>query len=130
MNESHSQDLAKLMSNRRAVPAGEVIFLEGQPADCAYVILKGEVQVTVDDAKGNIVVINHMHGGELFGELALLQNDGKRTATTMSKDGCELLVIDKDIFDKRLGEADPLLRFVLEHLSRRVLMWTDRVRSV
>ena len=66
MNQSPNQDLAALMANRRSVPAGEVIFLEGQPADCAYVILKGEVQVTVDDAKGNIVVINRMHGGELF----------------------------------------------------------------
>ncbi len=130
MTDFHNQDLAALLSKRRSVPAGEVIFLEGQPADCAYVILKGEVQVTVDDAKGNIVVINRMHGGELFGELALLQNDGKRTATTMSKDGCELLVIDGTVFAKRLADADPLLRFVLEHLSRRVLMWTDRVRSV
>lgn len=130
MNESPNQDLAALMANRRSVPAGEVIFLEGQPADCAYVILKGEVQVTVDDAKGNIVVIARMHGGELFGELALLQKDGKRTATTMSKDGCELLVIDKAVFTKRLADADPLLRFVLEHLNGRIMMWTDRVRAV
>ena len=130
MTESSNTDLAALMSNRRSVPPGEVIFLEGQPADCAYVILKGEVQVTVDDAKGNIVVIARMHGGELFGELALLQKDGKRTATTMSKDGCELLVIDKAVFTKRLAEADPLLKFVIEHLNRRIMMWTDRVRSV
>ena len=130
MSEFHDLDIAKLMSNRRTVPAGEIIFREGQPADCAYVILKGEVQITVDDAKGNIIVIDRVHAGELFGELALLHKDGKRTATTMSKDGCELLVIDKAIFAKRLAEADPLLRFVLEHLNRRILMWTDRVRAV
>src|SRR4051812_10440311 len=98
MNESHDAEIAKLMSNRRSVPAGEVIFLEGQPADCAYIVLQGEVQIAVADAKGNIVVINRMHAGELFGELALLQDDGKRTATTMSKDGCELLTIDKSVF--------------------------------
>lgn len=123
-------DLTDLMSHRRTVAAGEIIFLEGQPADYAYIILQGEVQVTVADAHGNTVVINRMPAGELFGELALLDGAGLRTATAMSKDGCELLEIEKAVFAKRLAGADPLLRFVISHLAKRVVMWTDRVRAV
>ncbi len=122
-------ELAALMSHRRTVAPGEVIFLEGQPADFAYVILQGEVQVTVNDADGNTVVINRMPAGELFGELALLEGAGPRTATALSKDGCELLEIEKGVFAKRLAGADPLLRFVISHLAKRVVMWTDRVRA-
>lgn len=130
MTGTHHADLAALMANRRTMAPGDVIFLEGQPADCAFVILKGEVQVTVTDAHGNTVVINRMHPGELFGELALVEGTGLRTATTMSKEGCELLVIDKSVFADRLAHADPLLRFVISHLAKRVVMWTDRVRAV
>ncbi len=122
-------ELAALMSHRRVVAPGEVIFLEGQPADHAYIILQGEVQVTVTDAHGNTVVINRMPPGELFGELALLEGAGLRTATAISKEGCELLEIEKDVFAKRLAGADPLLRFVISHLAKRVVMWTDRVRA-
>lgn len=124
----HTQ-LAELMSHRRSVAPGEVIFLEGQPADCAYVILQGEVQVTVTDAHGHTVVINRMPPGELFGELALVEGSGLRTATAVSKEGCELLEIEKDVFATRLATADPLLRFVISHLAKRVVMWTDRVRA-
>ncbi|MBX7200435.1 MAG: cyclic nucleotide-binding domain-containing protein [Rhodospirillaceae bacterium] len=123
------EELAALMSHRRTVAPGEVIFLEGQPADNAYVILKGEVQVTVDDAHGNTVVINRMPAGELFGEIALVEGTGLRTATAVSKEGCELLEIEKGVFAKRLAGADPLLRFVIAHLAKRVVMWTDRVRT-
>jgi len=122
-------ELNVLMNNRRNVAPGEVIFLEGQPGDCAYIVLKGEVQVAVNDAKGNLVVLKHMLVGEMFGELAILKENCLRTATAMSKEGGELLIIDKSVFTRRLSEADPFLRFVIEHLCQRVLLWTDRVRA-
>ncbi len=45
---------------RRTIAPGEVIFLEGQPADTAYVILKGEAQVVTHGAGGEEMVINRM----------------------------------------------------------------------
>ena len=121
-------ELEKLLANRRRVAPGEVIFLEGQQGDRAYVILTGEVHITIEEADGKQLVINRIHAGEIFGEIALLQEDCKRTATAVSKDGCELLSIDKAVFETRLKDVDPLLRFVIDHLCRIVLTWTDRVR--
>jgi ATP-binding cassette subfamily B protein len=115
--------------NQRRVEAGEVIFLEGQPANEAYVILRGEVQVTVNGANGQEVPINRMKAGEMFGEVALLTPNSVRTATTSSVDGCELLVIDKSIFDKHLDTADGLLRFIIDHLCRRIIALTERARE-
>jgi CRP-like cAMP-binding protein len=122
-------DVAALTSRRRTVAPGEVIFLEGQEGDCAYVILRGEVQVTVTEGGGRTRVINRMRAGDMFGEIALVQEDCKRTATAVAADGCELVVIDKAVFATRLSDADPLLRFVIERLCRLVLMWTDRARQ-
>lgn len=51
--------------------------------------------------------------GEIFGELELLGPHTKRTATILSKEGCELLMIDRGVVDKRMAEADPLLRFMM-----------------
>jgi len=113
----------------RRVEPGEIIFLEGQPGAEAYVILNGEVQVAVHDTGGNFRVINRMPPGEMFGELAVLRADALRTATTLSNDGCNLLVIDKSIFDKHLAGADPLLRFIIDHLCRRIITLTDRARD-
>ena len=109
---------------RRTVAPGEVIFLEGQPADVAYVILKGEAQVTTRGAGGEEVVINRMTPGQMFGEIAILQPNGMRTATTISEQGCELVVIERGFLDNSLSKADPLLRFVVDHLCRRLTALT------
>ncbi len=115
--------------NQRRIEPGEVIFLEGHPAHEAYVILRGEVQVTVNGANGAEIAINRMKAGEMFGEVALLTPNSVRTATTSSVDGCELLVIDKSIFDKHLDTADGLLRFIIDHLCRRIIKLTERARD-
>jgi len=111
---------------RRFVAAGEIIFLEGQQADTAYVILKGEVEVTAQGDADNRV-ISRLKAGEIFGELALLRADGRRTASTVSREGCELLVVDRKFFDESMDKADPLLRYVIELLCERLVNLTGRV---
>lgn len=110
----------------RFVSAGEIIFLEGQEADTAYVILKGEVEVTAQGDADNRVV-SRLKPGEIFGEMALLRADGRRTASTVSRGGCELLVVDRKFFDESMGKADPLLRYVIELLCQRLVDLTGRV---
>lgn len=112
--------------NRRTIAPGEIIFLEGQQADTAYVILKGEVQVAAQGDASHRVV-GRMKAGEIFGEIALLRADGRRTATTMSNDGCELLEVDRKFFDDSMAKADPLLRYVIDLLCARLVTLTGRV---
>jgi CRP-like cAMP-binding protein len=114
----------------RKVGPGEIIFLEGQPGDAAYVIRSGEVQVASQDAQGNFVVINRMTAGEMFGEIALLSDECVRTATVISENGCELFVIGKSVFDEYLKGADSTLRYFIGHLCRRIVILTGRVREL
>ena len=111
----------------RTVEAGDIIFLEGQPAESAFVILKGHADVVVQNPGGDLIPINRMNPGELFGEIALLTAQKGRTATVMAADKCELLEIDRAIFDSRLAKADPLVRFILDHVTRRLMQLTDKV---
>jgi CRP-like cAMP-binding protein len=120
-----SFDLESLLATRRTIAPGELIFLEAQLADCAYLVLKGEVQIVAGQGGRASTLLNRIHSGELFGEIALLQ-DGFRSATALSKDGCELLVLDKAVFADKLEKADPFLKFVVDHLCRLILTWTDR----
>ena len=47
---------------------GEVLFHRGDPADCAYVIMEGAVDVLSDTDDG-VVVATTLRANELFGEL-------------------------------------------------------------
>ena len=114
-----------LLEKHRLVVPGEMIFFEGQLADCAYVVLKGEVQIVAGHGGTAPKLINRVPAGEMFGEIALLR-DGHRTASALSTDGCELLILEKDLFLDKVAKTDPLIHYVLDHLCHLILIWTDR----
>ena len=111
---------------RRELEAGEVVFLEGQEIDKSYVVLQGHVDIIIRNPEGTEIAVDQLGPGELFGEIALLQKNRKRTATVIAVDNCTLLEIDRKVFDARLAKADPLLRFVLDHMTRRLVNTTQR----
>jgi CRP-like cAMP-binding protein len=126
MDPSLHSDASTEPFQHRTIGPGEVIFVEGQEADAAFVILKGEVQAGSFGSHDNFIVLSRMLAGEMFGEIALLMPDGKRTASTMSEGGCEVLVIPREVFDRRLRKLDPLMHFVIDHLCRRVIRLTAK----
>lgn len=120
-------DLPPGVCKLKTVEAGDVIFLEGQPAENAYVILRGHADVVVRNTAGDLLPLARMNPGELFGEIALLTHAKARTATVMAADRCEVLEINKDVFEARLAKTDPLVRFVLDHVTKRLVKLTDKI---
>ena len=116
---------------RRKVATGDVVFLECQPADGAYVVLKVEVQVVATSADGAQTAISRMTAGAMFGEIALLCPNGTRTATLRSfrQAGVNWLKSTASIFDLSLGKAGPLLRYVVGHLCERLVALTVRAEN-
>lgn len=113
----------------RTIAPGDFIFLEGQPGDSAYIIMKGEVQVASQRADGEFVALTTMTAGDMFGEIALLTKECVRTATTMSDKGCELLVIERVAFEDHLLKVDLLTRYIMSQFCRRIVSLTERVRD-
>jgi CRP-like cAMP-binding protein len=68
-------DLIAVALQERRFAAGEVVTVEGAPADGFFVIAGGEAEVTVQGQP-----VRTMSTGESFGEIALLMG-GERTAT-------------------------------------------------
>src|SRR5205823_6158659 len=63
------------LGTRRRYPAGTTLFLEGDPAHEALVLLAGEVKVLVGSAEGREVILDVYEAGSLLGELSVI--DGK-----------------------------------------------------
>jgi glutaminase len=73
----------KHSGSERPYPAGEVIVRSGDPGDCLFFILSGEVEVTVDTDDGNPLRLTTLGPGTVFGEIALV-NRQRRTADVMA----------------------------------------------
>ena len=54
---------------------GQMIFNEGDPGGMMYVVQSGKVAVFIKDTGGDIVPLDDVDKGEIFGELSLLDNE-------------------------------------------------------
>ena len=76
--------------------AGQVVFHQGDPGECAYFIKSGEVEV-VRNGEGGETVLATLYRGQYFGEMALLANQ-PRNATVRALIQTQLAVLGKQNF--------------------------------
>jgi len=97
---------------RKTLPRGTNIFAKGDPGTGLMGVLSGTVKISVLSADGREVVLNVIHAGEIFGEIALL--DGRaRTADATTMSDCELALIDRRDFVPFLrSQPDVVLKFI------------------
>ena len=114
-------DLANMLRPRE-VPARTVLARRGQPGDCMYFIVQGEVEAMVKP-KPHIMGV-----GDFFGEIALLTG-GPRTATVVTLTQCRLLVLDIADF-RAIAASRPELLEVIQGEADRRLGLGSRVKPV
>ncbi len=79
----------------RIVPAGEILFKEGEKGDSLLCITEGKVSVSCKAPDGKDVFLKELKSGDFFGEVAFLT--GKpRTATVVVTEAAEILEFSKD----------------------------------
>src|ERR1700687_2123849 len=97
--------LMRFASDAEAFGAQQIIFTEGDPGECMYVVKQGEVNVLVR----NIIVETIGEGG-ILGEMALIDK-APRSASAIAKTDCQLVRITEERF-KFLVQQTPY--FALE----------------
>ena len=102
--------------------AGEVIVRRGQPGDCMYFIVSGEVSVELKPQP------RIMGPGEFFGEMALITGE-PRSATAVAKSACELLHLDLADF-RHLETRHPEMAQLIDAEAKRRRQTPADVREV
>ena len=102
----------------RTYKAGQIIFREGQRADCMYVVRTGKVELYLDEPEGkkSLAVIG-VHG--LFGEMGLIDNK-PRSAHAVALEETDCLVFMKADLDKRMEKLDPFMQALIKVLVNTV----------
>ncbi len=103
-----------------AFSAGEVIVKEREEGDRMYFIESGEVRVSVQGAAGT-VLLGSMGAGEVFGEIALVSEAGKRRATVTANSSVVVLTLMSADFEQ-ISEAFPEVRMDLSNSADALMM--------
>jgi|GEM_PF-476562 len=105
---------------RRRFKAGEVIFTEGSdPHAEAYVVHAGSVEIR-KRVNGSERLLNTLHEGELFGQVALFRR-APRSASAVAQTDVELLVIKSERLEWMIFNRPQLTMEVLKQLSELVV---------
>lgn len=93
--EDDDLDMLEKIMNPRQYRAGETIFRQGDGGVGMYLIVSGSVNIFLDQVletqELKQSLITRLYTGDFFGESALVIESGKRSATVIAREDCELL---------------------------------------
>ena len=97
---------------------GQVIFREGQDASYACIVNNGQVEV-LKEVDGQQVPLARLGKGAVFGEMALISQD-RRTATVVAATFTEVVLLERERFQKTLATSNPLIQALIRGLVERL----------
>jgi len=110
------------IARRRVFVRREVVFHRGDPADTLHLVHKGHFAVRIHTPLGDTVMLSMVGPGETFGEIALLDEVGPRSATVVALEAAETRAIHKLDFDalrvRHPAVADVLARALALRVRR------------
>src|SRR5512143_2988157 len=100
------------------IASGSDLIREGEPADAAYVVLDGEFEVVKKSSRQDIV-ISVRAAGEVFGEMALVDQAPRSATVRAVRDG-RVLRISGETFKLLLAHSPSASMAILQTISRRL----------
>ncbi|TAD88406.1 MAG: hypothetical protein EAZ99_13995 [Alphaproteobacteria bacterium] len=101
---------------KRSVPAGTTLFRVGDTSDEMFVLLSGRLTLVEFGAR--------LGPGEMLGEIGILSDQRKRTATAVAEEPIELLAISAprvyELYAQSPHFAFQLTRLVIRRMTQRV----------
>jgi CRP/FNR family transcriptional regulator, cyclic AMP receptor protein len=114
------QRLGASMRSRR-FRRGEVIFHMGDPGDALFVILSGDVKISLPSATGEEAILATLGAGDVFGELSLLDG-APRSASATALGPTDVVILPRDQFRELIatepGAREALFSAVAGELRR------------
>ena len=103
-------------AERRKLQPGQVLFREGTPADCAFVVADGRFELTRKSRDGQTTQLGMAERGALLGELAMV-TAVDRTMTAIAPDNAEVIRINRPLFRRMLEEYPDIAGIVRQRIS-------------
>jgi CRP-like cAMP-binding protein len=107
-----------LDSFNRVYPKSTMIFSENEPGKELYIIQKGSVKIT-KIVNNNEVMLAILKPGDIFGEMALIENK-PRSASAIAYEDCALLTVNKKNFQMMVKTQPQLITKLTTILAERI----------
>jgi CRP-like cAMP-binding protein len=111
----------------RIYPQNTMFFSEAEPGDELFIIKRGSVKITKIIAH-NEVLLAVLKEGDIFGEMALLENK-PRTASAIAYEECEVIAVSLENFKRFAGDLPDLITRITILLAERIWLIYKQLTS-
>lgn len=126
--------LVAKMVHVRQFDSGEVVFAQYEKGLGMYMIAKGSVEIKVRTPEGPEVLVTTLEPGSFFGELALIDQDNKRTASAYAQEPSVLIGFFKpdlmEITERKPETGIKILFQLSKVLGKRLNETTEALTQV
>ena len=127
LTDGETRELLKRALTKR-IAAGDVVFHQDDAGDGLYGVLAGSIVIVVKSPEGKELILN-MHGaGEFFGEVALLDGDG-RSASAVAREASHLFFLGRSEFLAFLSRRPEAMIRIIALLCARLRRATNLVED-
>jgi len=109
------------------IPAGTVLFHEGDSGDHFYVVITGQLEVVKALGTPDERLLVVRGPGDFLGEMSLLNRDGRRTASVRVREAAHLLEMRRAAFDDLLHRYPLLAYEMVRTMSTRLTESQNRI---
>jgi CRP-like cAMP-binding protein len=102
--------------------ANDTIFMQGQPADAVYFLLRGKVRLAVATQEGKEAIVATLASGEFFGE-GCLAGQPVRMATAIALGESTLTRVEMPMMVRMLHDEPRLAELFVSHLVTRIIRY-------
>ena len=130
-SELEPEDLLRLEKAglRRSYRPRETLFQKGDPSDFMVAVISGCVRICVYSVDGREIVLNLIEPGQVLGEIAALDGQG-RTADAIAVDKVEALIIDRASVRRVLADRPEAAFRLIETLCTRLRRTSNQVEII
>jgi CRP/FNR family cyclic AMP-dependent transcriptional regulator len=114
MTDINMQMFAKNAGTNMRYAAGSIIFKEGDPGDCMFVVQSGVIEMLINDR-----VVDVCGPNEAMGFLSAIDS-APRTATALVREAAEVSAIDQRKFRFMIDEVPNFALYIMEAMSHRI----------
>ncbi len=115
------------IARRRTFSRGEVVFHQHDPGDSLHLIGTGRFAIRVMTPVGDVAIIAVRGPGESFGEMALVDDEARRSATVSALEEAETFAVYRDDFARLRREYPTVNQVLLAFLASEVRMLNARL---
>ncbi len=116
--KTHAVYFEPTAESSRQYPKDTMIFSEAQTGSDMFIIQRGEVSIT-KVVNGNEVTLAVLKKGDMFGEMALIENK-PRSANAIAHSDCTLMVINRSNFNQMVATQPQLVAKLTTTLADRL----------